>query len=106
MGMVRKRDYIKQKHKGIEKKYKAIQLKGGKCVMCGENRLPALCFHHRDPELKGFGLDSRSFTDRRWDKLEPELEKCDLLCHNCHSIIHNTEVWSQIVSDSGPALVS
>lgn len=69
------------------KKIRAVEYKGGKCEHCGYNRcLQALQFHHRDPELKDFGIASaRSWT---WERLEEELDKCILLCANCHAEEH------------------
>lgn len=67
-------------------KLKAIQYKGGKCQSCGYSKSPAaLTFHHRDPNEKDFGISGQT---KNWEKLKPELDKTDLLCHNCHSEEH------------------
>lgn len=60
---------------------------GGKCVKCGYNKcLDALEFHHIDPTEKEFHLgDKRGFSI---DKLKKELDKCILVCRNCHTEIH------------------
>lgn len=70
------------------KKYKAIQILGGKCQKCGEDRFFRLSFHHitddkesRINALKGY----------RWEILEKEVKKCILLCHNCHQEEHATK---------------
>ena len=34
------------------------------------------------------------------EKLKPELDKCDLICSNCHIEIHSGEYHSQIVRES------
>lgn len=61
----------------------------GKCCMkCGYNRyIGALDFHHRDPSQKEFGIarDQSNFGDRH----KKELDKCDLLCKNCHRLEHH-----------------
>ena len=65
----------------------AIELKGGKCKRCGYCTCPdALQFHHRDPLQK----DVNPGVLRNWnrDKALVELDKCDLLCANCHAEIH------------------
>ena len=65
-------------------KARAIEYKGGKCSLCGYNRCnAALEFHHLDPKQKGFGL-SRSGITRSWDSIRHELDKCVLICANCH----------------------
>jgi hypothetical protein len=58
--------------------------------MCGYNRnLGALVFHHTDARKKDFKLDVRSLSNHKMDVLTAEVEKCILLCHNCHAEIHN-----------------
>lgn len=95
----RSRDtYTPQKSRGYRAKYTAIQLKGGKCMECGETSLSTLCFHHRDPAQKSFGLDNRCFASKKWDTLVKEIDKCDLLCHNCHSKHHYSESWEDMLS--------
>lgn len=62
----------------------AVQYKGGKCCKCGYNKYPqVLEFHHRDPEKKDFGIASNGYTIS-WNKLKKEIDKCDILCANCH----------------------
>jgi hypothetical protein len=66
-----------------------IEQKGGCCQKCGYNKSPcALCFHHRDPQLKRIPLDSRSLSNTKWSLILEEAEKCDLLCLNCHAELH------------------
>ena len=67
-------------------KIMAIAYKGGKCVDCGYDKPPAaLCFHHMCEKTKEIDdLIKMSFND----KLKKELDKCILLCHNCHDIRH------------------
>lgn len=65
-------------------KARAIEYKGGKCVLCGYDRCnAALEFHHLDKTKKGFGL-SRGGRIRSWESIKAELEKCVLVCANCH----------------------
>ena len=97
--IIRDRDtYTPQKQRAYTKKYKAIQDKGGCCEMCGENRPATLCFHHKDPTLKEMKLDGRSFANRKYEDLLQELDKCQLLCHNCHHEIHFGDSWTEFLS--------
>ncbi|WP_010676639.1 hypothetical protein [Bacillus timonensis] len=67
----------------------AIQYKGGKCLRCGYNRcIRALEFHHRDPSKKEFSISNKGLT-RSWERIKKELDKCDLLCANCHREVEN-----------------
>ena len=66
----------------------ALEYKGGRCEMCGYSRCSeALEFHHEDPEAKEFALGHRGLT-RSWEKIKQELDKCQLLCANCHREVH------------------
>ena len=63
---------------------KAIEHAGGKCIRCGYNKYPeVLEFHHRDPSQKDFNVSSKGHS-RSWERVKAEIEKCDLLCANCH----------------------
>lgn len=65
-------------------KAKAISFKGGKCLLCGYDRCnAALEFHHLDKTAKGFGL-SKGGRIRSWESIMKELDKCILVCSNCH----------------------
>lgn len=62
----------------------AIEYKGGKCQICGYDKCEgALELHHLHQEKKSFGIGDKGYT-RSWDKVKTELDKCILLCANCH----------------------
>ena len=68
-------------------KEKAVEYLGGTCKKCGYSKcFGAFDFHHRDPKEKEFGIGEREIG---WKKLVKELDKCDLLCRNCHSEVHD-----------------
>lgn len=70
-----------------------IEYKGGKCERCGYckcNR--ALEFHHLDPTMKDFGISKH--INRNIDDLKAEVDKCILLCSNCHAEVHQ-ELYEQ-----------
>lgn len=75
----------KRYQQGIDRKKKIIEMKGGGCQKCGYNKcLRVLTFHHRDPATKSFCLTSREIGGFSWKSIIEEVEKCDLLCYNCH----------------------
>lgn len=70
-------------------KQKAIDYKGGCCERCGYSKCnAALEFHHLDPNEKDFGVSAKGLT-RPWEKIKIEIDKCILVCSNCHKEIHN-----------------
>lgn len=68
-----------------QKKLLAVEYLGGSCLICGYNKsVWALSFHHvRDKSFEIGDGNSRS-----WEKIKAELDKCVLLCHNCHAEYH------------------
>lgn len=78
-----------EKVKSFRKKLKkqAVDYKGGKCMICGYNKcIKALEFHHIDPNEKDFSLSSVS---KCFETIKKELDKCILLCANCHREEHD-----------------
>jgi 5-methylcytosine-specific restriction endonuclease McrA len=66
----------------------SLEYKGGKCEFCGYSKcVEALEFHHIDSLDKDFGI-SESGNTRSFEKLKIELDKCVLLCANCHREEH------------------
>jgi len=73
MGNNRK-SYIKQK---------CLEYLGGKCCICNYDKcIAALEFHHKDRSTKEFQISGN--YRRSWEKIKQELDKCILVCSNCH----------------------
>lgn len=87
----------RQHYRQLKLKRKAIDYLGGKCIMCGYDKCTAVLeFHHRIPEDKSFTISTN--LNKSWNSLKVELDKCDLLCANCHRELHynNSERTSDI----------
>ena len=70
-------------------KEKAVEYKGGCCYICGYKKyFGALEFHHMDATQKDFGIGYKGYT-RSWAKVKEELDKCIMVCANCHREIHD-----------------
>lgn len=74
-----------------ERKVQFIERLGGKCDHCGleynGSNGAVFEFHHDDPTTKEFGLGSE-LTNKSFAALKKEVDKCQLLCANCHQIHH------------------
>jgi hypothetical protein len=84
-------EYMKKAVVKRRKKLKemAIQYKGGKCNLCGYKKCKeALEFHHLGSGIKEFGLAQDGLT-RSWLRTKKELQKCILVCANCHRELHS-----------------
>ena len=67
-------------------KVKAIQYMGGRCSRCKNNYSPCVYdFHHLDPTKKDFTIGSQA---KAFASIKEELDKCVLLCSNCHRETH------------------
>lgn len=58
----------------------------GSCIECGEDRTAALVYHHENPDEKKFSVSNPS--GHSLEEIKEELEKCVLLCANCHMVEH------------------
>ena len=77
--------YDRQKQRFVD--YLTEFRQGIKCERCGYDKgFWGLAFHHRDPSQKEFSLDRN--RGKNIKALKEELDKCDVLCHNCHSEVH------------------
>ena len=71
-------------------KDRMVESMGGKCQCCGYNKTNrALAFHHINPNEKDLGFADTRANPKSWKKIVEELRKCILVCHNCHSEIHD-----------------
>ena len=73
-----------------------VAYKGGKCEICGYNKcVSALQFHHINPSDKDFTIsESLRLNDFDIEKYHKEVDKCILVCANCHAELH--EMGSQL----------
>lgn len=77
------------------KKQRAVELMGGECCICGYRKcLNALEFHHVKEKT-----ESPAYVIGRWswERAKKELEKCILVCSNCHREIHYEEIDSTLL---------
>jgi hypothetical protein len=58
------------------------------CIRCGEPDPICLDFHHRDPTQKDFSLYQAARRAMGKKRILEEVEKCDVLCANCHRKLH------------------
>lgn len=79
---------INARRKDVKKRM--VEYKGGKCSACGYNKcFGALTFHHLDSSEKELRLGDAHC--RKWEVIVKELDKCILLCSNCHAELHYAE---------------
>ena len=83
-----RKNYFHVKNYRNRLKEKLVEYKGGKCEICGYDKcVEALEFHHLDPTEKEFGISS--YSSLSFEKAKNEVDKCVLVCANCHREIHH-----------------
>ncbi len=72
------------------------------CMICGENHIACLQFHHRDKSEKSGEVGSLIGSPIGRKRIIDEMEKCDVLCVNCHAKLHwrekhETNSWEEVI---------
>ena len=90
-GVCKECSNLEAMHRKRGNKIIAIEYLGNSCEHCGieydGNNATIFDFHHLDPDEKEF--KPAALMSRHWDNIIEELDKCILLCSNCHRIEHH-----------------
>ena len=81
------RDKAKSRRKIHAKQYEEYK-KTLCCEVCGESESVCLDFHHKNPKEKEFNIALLKNTTGSFEKTKKEIEKCAVLCANCHRKVH------------------
>lgn len=54
------------------------------CVICNEQDVRVLEFDHIDPQQKSYSVSQAVRLGKTWDEVKQEIDKCRILCSNCH----------------------
>jgi len=83
-------EYVREKQRLDKRTRKlwAIDYLGKTCSVCNQSYHPSVYeFHHTDPENKD--RDPSKMLSLSLVRLQAELDKCILVCANCHRILHH-----------------
>lgn len=82
---------VRMRQNKIKRHIQEYKLEHG-CSRCGYKKSArALQFHHRDPKDKTKGIARMVYSSTNIDKIQQEIDKCDLICANCHFELHELE---------------
>lgn len=80
------------KKRRINSRIKAYLYKGKSCIVCGYDKCElSLHFHH----LYDKKFDVGGNMNRSWETIKQELDKCVLLCSNCHGEVHSNMITDE-----------
>ena len=98
------KDYRKENRALITKKARdkrqakllfLIDYLGGSCNSCYISYPSCVYdFHHRDPSEKSFTIGEQ--MGKSLPSLKIEADKCDLLCANCHRVLHSKDTKDSV----------
>lgn len=75
----------------VEQRQKVSAYKAERgCEECGTTDSRVLDLHHRDGEEKVMAV-SQMMARRSWAAVKVEMDKCRVLCANCHRIEHSSD---------------
>jgi hypothetical protein len=91
-------NYLRHRDKYLNSRRERIRLfkewfealKDSLSCECGESRSWVLDFHHKDPKVKSNTV-SNLVRNCNKDKVLEEINKCVVLCANCHRDLHYKE---------------
>ena len=76
-----------------KQKYQFLYNQKKFCVKCNYNKnYSALCFHLVDPAKKEMSVPKLAWSDTSYEKIQEEINKCIVLCLNCHAELHNPDL--------------
>lgn len=81
------RKKIKERNREFFENYR----KTHPCEKCGENHISCLDFHHKNKELKDREVSLMVHKGMSLERIMKEIEKCMVLCRNCHAKLHYQE---------------
>jgi hypothetical protein len=58
------------------------------CSKCGENHPATIDFHHKKGYMKERAISQLVYDGYSINKIKEELNKCEILCANCHRKLH------------------
>jgi predicted metal-binding protein len=64
------------------------KLKRGGCSHCRITHPAVLEWHHLDPNIKEKDVSKLAVSFHTKEQLLEEMDKCEVLCANCHRILH------------------
>lgn len=86
-------EQVRQRKRGIREWMRELKetLSCERCGLSGQDNAWALEFHHREPETKVALVSSLVAAGASKNKIMAEVEKCEVVCSNCHRKEHYAE---------------
>ena len=90
--------YVKRKYQERKGAIGEVKASIG-CAKCGDTRSYVLDFHHKDPSIKDANIARMTSNKNRLEDIQKEIDKCVVLCSNCHREFHHLEFTQGLTID-------
>lgn len=90
--------YVKRKYQERKGAIGDVKASIG-CAKCGDVRSYVLDFHHKDPSIKDANIARMTSNKNRLEDIQKEIDKCVVLCSNCHREFHHLEFTQGLTID-------
>lgn len=92
------KEYVKSKYQERKGAIGEVKASIG-CAKCGDTRSYVLNFHHKDPSIKDANIARMTSNKNRLEDIQKEIDKCVVLCSNCHREFHHLEFTQGLTID-------
>ena len=92
------KEYVKSKYQERKGAIGEVKASIG-CARCGDTRSYVLDFHHKDPSIKDANIARMTSNKNRLEDIQKEIDKCVVLCSNCHREFHHLEFTQGLTID-------
>ena len=92
------KEYVKSKYQERKGAIGEVKASIG-CAKCGDTRSYVLDFHHKDPSIKDANIARMTSNKNRLEDIQKEIDKCVVLCSNCHREFHHLEFAQGLTID-------
>lgn len=92
------KEYVKSKYQERKGAIGEVKASIG-CAKCSDTRSYVLDFHHKDPSIKDANIARMTSNKNRLEDIQKEIDKCVVLCSNCHREFHHLEFTQGLTID-------
>ena len=92
------KEYVKSKYQERKGAIGEVKASIG-CAKCGDTRSYVLDFHHKDSSIKDANIARMTSNKNRLEDIQKEIDKCVVLCSNCHREFHHLEFTQGLTID-------
>lgn len=83
---------VRKREVQVETRALISEVKQVGCACCDESDPCCLDFHHKDPNTKEFTIASAQSQGYSVERMRKEIDKCVVVCANCHRKIHHNVI--------------